>query len=89
MPNIIACEIHDYFEAVCMHQFELEISLNNGQRLSGAARDIVVKDRQEYLVLEQRVNNSELKKRMEVNLLQIRSVEVLTKNNIISSFKVN
>lgn len=89
MTNIIACEIHDYFEAVCMYQFELEVRLETGQRLRGAAIDIVVIDKQEFLMLEQGVNSSESKRRIELNLSQIQSVEVLTKNNKISSFKVS
>jgi Rho-binding antiterminator len=82
MEKLIACEIHDYFEAACTHQFELQLSLLNGSIQTGKALDIVSKNKQEFLILQQQGNQ------LEINLPEIDSVTVLSKNNLFSSFKV-
>lgn len=49
---MIACDIHDYFEIVCMRKSQLKLTLHNQQIIEGQALDIKVFDRIEYIQLK-------------------------------------
>ena len=40
MSNIISCAQYDYFEIACMHHYEIELTLNNGDLVSGVAHNL-------------------------------------------------
>lgn len=50
MANI-SCDLHDYFEIVCMRQSQVRID-TQGDFFKGVAMDIVVKDNGENLLLK-------------------------------------
>ena len=53
MSKLIACDIHDYFEIACMRKEKVQIKSKDFDNvLEGVAIDIVVKERQEFLVVE-------------------------------------
>jgi len=51
MKNPIACDLHDYFEIVCMRQSNIQLTLRNGQKIEGHALDIVTIDKVEFIKL--------------------------------------
>ncbi len=55
MPNIISCAQYDYFEIACMHHYDIELTLKNGEVLMGTAHNVKVikegKARKEILEL--------------------------------------
>jgi Rho-binding antiterminator len=80
--NIITCEAHDYFEAACVHHYQLELELFKGPCLVGVANDIKTTNQTEYLLLVQQDSI------LEVNLLEIKKVQVLTPNAVFDYFDV-
>ena len=53
MDNSIQCDIHDYFEHVCVLRLTVTLKLKDGSSVSGIAKDIQVQDGQECLIIEQ------------------------------------
>ncbi|MCP5209311.1 MAG: transcriptional regulator [Hahellaceae bacterium] len=51
MEKIIACDIHDYFEIACMRSLAVGLLLHSGDSVEGRAKDLITKDRKEFLVL--------------------------------------
>ena len=47
--KLISCDLHDYFEIVCMRNSQVEINCNNGDKLTDIAVNIVKKSAQEAL----------------------------------------
>ncbi len=80
--NRIACEIHDYFEAACMHKLPLQLILQDGSSLSGKASDIILKNNCEMLILLAEPGNHE------VDLCKIKKVKALSSNPLFSTFYV-
>ena len=48
----IQCQIYDYIEIACMRHYQLDIELNSGETLTGRAITTKVKDKQEFIVIE-------------------------------------
>ncbi len=48
---VIACDLHDYFELVCMRASKVTLKLRDGRTLSGRAHTITQQAGEEYLVL--------------------------------------
>ena len=51
MGNLISCDLHDYFEIVCMHQSTVTVTMQNNTVHTGQAKNIVIKNKQELLEL--------------------------------------
>lgn len=49
--KVISCDLHDYFEIVCMRQSKIKIDLS-GISTDGVALDIVVKENGENILIE-------------------------------------
>lgn len=82
MSKLISCEVHDYFEIACMRKEQVQIKRNDSEKpLEGTAIDIVVKDRQEFIVID---NKGE---RLSVNLNSIQSMTFCASNQTIQVSK--
>lgn len=52
MTSVISCATHDYFEAACVLQYTIALTLKNGKNFVGEAKNIVRNEhRQECLVI--------------------------------------
>ncbi len=72
--NAISCEQHDFVEVACMYHYRLRLFLKNKLIIEGTAIDIVnCPEKQECLVID---NDS----RLQIELIQLASMEVLTPN---------
>ncbi|WP_164852417.1 Rho-binding antiterminator [Rheinheimera riviphila] len=71
-PVIIACDIHDHVEIICMRRYEVVLHLLNGSLVQGLAKNTRSSAAEEFLLLEQQGEQ------LEVPLLQIQYIEVLT-----------
>ena len=52
MGNVIKCDVHDYFEHVCVLRLAVMLRLNNGVNVSGVATDIKMLEGEECLLIE-------------------------------------
>lgn len=75
MTRQIDCAIHDYFEAICVLQYEVLVEMNDGIELLGRAVNLLKSDRRvECLVLHTD------KKKLLLEIDQIVKLEVLSPN---------
>lgn len=52
MSELIACELHDYIEIVCMYAYQVRLTLKDQDVIEGKAVDTWVdKDKREYLIV--------------------------------------
>jgi Rho-binding antiterminator len=52
MKTMISCDVHDYFEIVCMRKSHITITLHSDEKVSGEASDIVLnQEKQECLLM--------------------------------------
>lgn len=72
--TIIACDIHDHVEIICMRRYPVILHLLDHTKVCGVACDTRSTAQQEYLLLEQHGLN------IEVPLLDIEHIEVLADN---------
>jgi transcriptional antiterminator Rof (Rho-off) len=79
---MIACDIHDRFEAICVYHCKICITLVSGKQLTGTADTITSNKKAEYLVVK-KDDGSE-----SVDLTVIKKVEVLDQPSRIESFSV-
>ncbi len=47
MKTMISCDVHDYFEIVCMRKSQITITLHSGQKISGEASNIIADNKRE------------------------------------------
>lgn len=73
-PTIIACDIHDQIEIICMRQFPVILHLLNSHKVPGVAFDTASKAQQEFLLLDQDGQ------KFQVPFLEIEYIEVLADN---------
>lgn len=73
--SIINCHIHDYFEAACVKKSRLRLRLRSGDVVEGRAEDILIRNKQEVLVLRQEKNV--VLGRPEIPLTEILTLEFL------------
>lgn len=48
----IACQLYDYIEIACMHQYDLIIRLLTGETVKGTAQTTQIANKEEFLVLK-------------------------------------
>jgi Rho-binding antiterminator len=79
MTNIISCAQYDYFEIACMHHYEVELTLNNGDLIIGKAHNVkVMKDGESRKeILELLLKNQEM---FRVELITIHKMRALKDN---------
>ena len=70
-PVIVACDLHDHVEIICMRRYPVLIHQLNGSTLHGIARDTRSTAQEEFLVLDKD------EQKVEIPLLQIERIEVL------------
>lgn len=70
---ILACELHDYIEIVCLYGYQIRVTLKNNDSIEGKALDIITADQREYLLL-----GSDCQQR--IDLTQLAKLQVLTAN---------
>lgn len=52
MKTMICCDVHDYFEIVCMRKSHITITMHSDEKVSGEASDIVLnQEKQECLLM--------------------------------------
>lgn len=51
MASVISCEIHDHFEHVCVLRLPVTLSLKNSDPVSGVIVDLITRNKEEYLIL--------------------------------------
>lgn len=79
MNKIISCAQYDYFEIACMHHYEIELTLKNGEVLMGIAHNVkVIKEgetRKEILelILEKKVIRT-------IELVEIHKMQAIKAN---------
>jgi Rho-binding antiterminator len=77
--NRISCDLHDYVELACMHNYRVELVLKGGEVLEGKALDVITSpEKQEFLVID---NGGQ---KQQVELSQLHKMITLTPN---ASFK--
>lgn len=47
---MISCDRHDYIEIACMYHFLVELTLNNGENVTGIAQTIVHNEQREECI---------------------------------------
>ncbi len=73
--STISCDLHDYIELACMHNYRVRLTLNNHQIIEGKALNtLTTAEKQEYLIIGIGPEQS----RIELN--QLKKMEVLTHN---------
>ena len=51
--KMISCHLHDYIEIACLYQYQVELHLEQGDRLTGHAMTVETgPDKHEYLLLK-------------------------------------
>lgn len=70
-PAIVACDLHDHVEIICMRRYPVLIHQLNGSTIHGIARDTRSTAQEEFLVLDKD------EQKVEIPLLQIERIEVL------------
>ena len=70
-PAILACDLHDHIEIICMRRYPVVVHQLDGTEQRGIAHDTRSTAQQEFLLLQQQDN------RVEIPLLQIERIEVL------------
>lgn len=72
--SIISCDLHDYVELACMHNYRVQLTLKDRQVVTGKAMDIVTAEHREYLVV------GEGDQQQKIDLTHLAKLEVLTPN---------
>ncbi|GAA0475105.1 MULTISPECIES: Rho-binding antiterminator [Tatumella] len=57
----INCDDYDYLELACQHQLMLMIALKNGETFEATARDLLLRKKVEYLIVDQAGSQRELR----------------------------
>ncbi|MFC4656478.1 MULTISPECIES: Rho-binding antiterminator [Rheinheimera] len=70
-PAILACDLHDHIEIICMRRYPVELHLLDGTVLTGIAADTRSSGGQEFLQLE---SQGQLQ---QIPLLQIERIHIL------------
>ncbi len=73
-PAILACDLHDHVEIICMRRYPVLIHQLDGSTVQGIARDTRSTAQQEFLLLDKDGQ------KVEIPLLQIERIEVLDAN---------
>lgn len=73
-PAILACDIHDHVEIICMRRYQVVIHQLDGNRLQGVAHNTRSAAKEEFLQLD---TDGQV---VEIPLLQIGHIEVLDAN---------
>ncbi len=47
---MISCDLHDYIEIACMYRMPVELTLLNGDAISGIAHDVRLNDKREECI---------------------------------------
>jgi Rho-binding antiterminator len=71
---ILACDLHDHVEIICMRRYSILIHQLDGSTIRGIARDTRSSAKEEFLLLD---NDGQ---KVEIPLLQIERIEVLDAN---------
>lgn len=62
MSKLISCDVHDYFEIVCMRKSQVTVTTKNGETTSGQASTIsLTQDKQEQLLVTNNENTVAVK----------------------------
>lgn len=70
-PAMLACDLHDHIEIICMRSYPVEVHLLDGTVLTGVAADTRSSNGQEFLRLELQGQAQQ------IPLLQIERIHVL------------
>lgn len=73
-PAILACDLHDHVEIICMRRYPVLIHQLDGTQVQGIARDTRSTAKEEFLLLDKDGQ------KVEIPLLQIERIEVLDAN---------
>lgn len=73
-PAILACDLHDHVEIICMRRYPVLIHQLDGSTTQGIARDTRSTAQEEFLLLDKDGQ------KVEIPLLQIERIEVLDAN---------
>lgn len=79
---MIACDIHDSFEAICVYHCKVCITLVSGKQLTGTADTITGNKKAEYLVIKKDGSSES------VDLSTIKKVDILDQPSRIKNFSV-
>ncbi len=69
--SILACELHDHVEIICLRQYPVLVYLLDGSTIKCIARDTRSTAQEEFLLLDKDGKN------VEIPLLHIERIEVL------------
>lgn len=79
---MIACDIHDRFEAICVYHCKVCITLVSGKQFTGTADTITSNKKAEYLVIKTNDGTES------VDLTCIKHVDVLDQSARVESFNL-
>ncbi|MBL1262308.1 Rho-binding antiterminator [Candidatus Methylomicrobium oryzae] len=73
--HIISCDLHDYIEVACMHNYRVELVLKGGEVIEGKALDVLTSpEKREFLVID---NGGQ---KQQVELTELHKMIALTPN---------
>ncbi|EIC28883.1 MULTISPECIES: Rho-binding antiterminator [Methylomicrobium] len=73
--HLISCDLHDYIEVACMHNYRVELVLKGGEVIEGKALDVLTSpEKREFLVID---NGGQ---KQQVELTQLHKMIALTPN---------
>lgn len=73
--STISCDLHDYLELACMHNYQVRLTLKNHEVLEGKALNtLTTTEKQEYLIVGIGHEQSQ------IELNHLKKMEVLTPN---------
>jgi len=73
MKTSISCDVHDYFEIVCMRKSQITIKLHSKKTVSGEASDIIL-NQEKQECLQMRENNA-------LHLIPLTEIKLLHAHN--------
>lgn len=96
LPNYspIQCQLYDYIEIACMRRYQLDIEIKSGDTIRGRAKQTLIKEKQEFLVIEFDTEeviqkNDTQDTELEIRLDLIKSITTLDKNADFKTVEIN
>ncbi len=85
----IQCQLYDYVEIACMRHYRLDIELISGDIITGKAVTTRIKNKQEFIVIAEDVDNKENNKEQEIRLDLVKSLTTLDANAEFDTVAIN
>ncbi len=94
----IQCQLYDYVEIACMRHYRLDIELITGEIITGMALTTLIKNKQEFIVINlemdseenhPEIENANQDKKQEIRLDLVKSITTLDSNAEFAMIAIN